>query len=1106
MRVTAKTLIAVALLSVFSYTARATNVGGAILTDTTWTAANSPYIVTSAIVIGGNKTLTIDPGVVVKFNAGLGITVGSQAFQNGTLKAIGTPTQKILFTSNVAPSQPGQWKDIQFTARAVSGAVDANGQYVSGSILEHCIVEYGGSGTSGSGAITITQAAPVISFCEVRYNSRSGIYATNSTSTSPAPVPLRITNCFLHHNLLSTQSLNGGGAFIAVDGGLLFEGNTVASNSLINPGSHVASCLGAGAYVSSYGTNTSTTVRANQFTNNTGSSHWGAFGGGAYFQAGGGSLVLADNLFAGNTLLSPGQNEGAGLCIPQANATTNLITRNTISGNKASGSSGSGGGLAASFGAASLTFSNNTISDNTATSAGGGWYVGNIGNNNTVTISGNTIVNNAVLAAGSSDALGGGMYISGTVSSSSVTFSSNTLSRNEARGGVAGGVGRGGALYVGGTSVSVNLSGDQPTGTFNVFSNNTATLGNAIYHDRLFNKNGANDIRADYVCWGGLDPNSPDNPTLIYDFFDNPQKAFVVAFTHVANSTCAPAPTCGPGLLRDCNGNCAPISWIGDGYCDNGFYNYNGTPIHLNCPEFGNDGGDCFSPAPTIMNPPNHNQPVSPPVYNPPSSPEPTQNKLILVTHGWNTSQERYATFWAPLRNVIRARVSADWKVEAYEWTNASLTFWPDTALNRGVSLGKVLGQSIAQQDYEHVHLIGHSAGSGVIAAAARQIRMHSPSTIVHTTFLDAFPGLTPSLAELGSPAEAYGGYSDWADHYFSREVLPSALCGLVSTGFTTQLHLPLCFNLDVSRADPDYSALCLSSHSWPTCFFRFTVDGVGLNCGQSDGCCTPDGPTAPYGFPLGLEYIGGSALDWLSSLNAPNGYPRGQVRSLPGAGSAADAVIAETGGGPVYTVRNDPPINFASLPSVVSSPSTVTITPGGLALTTRPAGAPQPTSAWVNFQITTTQPINFVSFNLDFTSPVPASGLLTVHVNGTDCGFIDEPYAPGGFNPYDIPTPGELPAGQHIVSFRLDHYGTPTSSLTVTNLATGFGGFAPPPPCPGDANSDHLANGQDLSVLLSQFQESVTPGTGADFNSDGTVNGQDLSVLLSNFGSECVN
>ena len=50
---------------------------------------------------------------------------------------------------------------------------------------------------------------------------------------------------------------------------------------------------------------------------------------------------------------------------------------------------------------------------------------------------------------------------------------------------------------------------------------------------------------------------------------------------------------CTPGLIEDCNGICAPLQWLGDGFCDDGSYEYNGNPVFFNCEEFNNDEGDC---------------------------------------------------------------------------------------------------------------------------------------------------------------------------------------------------------------------------------------------------------------------------------------------------------------------------------------------------------------------------------------------------------------------------------------------------------------------------------------------------------------------------------
>ena len=50
---------------------------------------------------------------------------------------------------------------------------------------------------------------------------------------------------------------------------------------------------------------------------------------------------------------------------------------------------------------------------------------------------------------------------------------------------------------------------------------------------------------------------------------------------------------CTPGLIEDCNGICGPADWLGDGFCDDGSYEYNGNQIFYNCDEYNNDEGDC---------------------------------------------------------------------------------------------------------------------------------------------------------------------------------------------------------------------------------------------------------------------------------------------------------------------------------------------------------------------------------------------------------------------------------------------------------------------------------------------------------------------------------
>jgi hypothetical protein len=64
------------------------------------------------VTVPAGSTLTVQAGTVVRFKAGLSMTVG------GTLKSQGTATQPILYTSirDGAGAGNGDWKQIEFTS------------------------------------------------------------------------------------------------------------------------------------------------------------------------------------------------------------------------------------------------------------------------------------------------------------------------------------------------------------------------------------------------------------------------------------------------------------------------------------------------------------------------------------------------------------------------------------------------------------------------------------------------------------------------------------------------------------------------------------------------------------------------------------------------------------------------------------------------------------------------------------------------------------------------------------------------------------------------------------------------------------------------------
>lgn len=89
--------------------------------------------------------------------------------------------------------------------------------------------------------------------------------------------------------------------------------------------------------------------------------------------------------------------------------------------------------------------------------------------------------------------------------------------------------------------------------------------------------------------------------------------------------------------------------------------------------------------------------------------------------------------------------------------------------------------------------------------------------------------------------------------------------------------------------------------------------------------------------------------------------------------------------------------------------------------------------------------------------------------------------------------TYAEVDANEQLVSFVQIPYST--SQLNFQLM---------PPPCPMDVNPDGAINTADLTGMLANYGDIVTPFTGGDTNGDGDVNTSDLVGLLARFGQTC--
>ncbi len=86
-----------------------TNVSGGIYSNTTWSLANSPYVMTGNIVVFPEVTLTIDPGVEVRVQEN-GLS-GTQYYleTRGTINMVGQPGARITFRAETEITTVGTW-------------------------------------------------------------------------------------------------------------------------------------------------------------------------------------------------------------------------------------------------------------------------------------------------------------------------------------------------------------------------------------------------------------------------------------------------------------------------------------------------------------------------------------------------------------------------------------------------------------------------------------------------------------------------------------------------------------------------------------------------------------------------------------------------------------------------------------------------------------------------------------------------------------------------------------------------------------------------------------------------------------------------------------
>jgi hypothetical protein len=177
---------------------------GVISADETW-YSYVVYKVTCDVIVPGGVALTVQPRAEARFDSGKALIV------SGTLAALGTPAQPVIFTANTGTPTRGFWRGIK-----VSGHGHAN--------LAYATVSYGGS-TSGvspysANLYVYNNAAAALDHVTVAESSGHGIrlYQDQNAVTTCLTVTDSTVGSSNQNGIYAHYFVNGGTSHIAISG------------------------------------------------------------------------------------------------------------------------------------------------------------------------------------------------------------------------------------------------------------------------------------------------------------------------------------------------------------------------------------------------------------------------------------------------------------------------------------------------------------------------------------------------------------------------------------------------------------------------------------------------------------------------------------------------------------------------------------------------------------------------------------------------------------------------------------------------------------------------------------------------------------------------
>jgi hypothetical protein len=213
-----KTRILILLTLVCGAIHAQTNVNGGISSNTSWTKSNSPYVILTSVVVDSGITLSIEPGVTVRFADNTSLELNQSS-----IIALGTSTDSITFTSNSSSPVVGIYSGVNLNGGSMISQFNyCNFKYADFAIqtshINDTLTIKNSNMVHNNNGISCPYAKLIIDSCKFTGNAAAisgggaifnSVISNNQTGISEQGQASVVKNCIVNSNITGISETEG---------------------------------------------------------------------------------------------------------------------------------------------------------------------------------------------------------------------------------------------------------------------------------------------------------------------------------------------------------------------------------------------------------------------------------------------------------------------------------------------------------------------------------------------------------------------------------------------------------------------------------------------------------------------------------------------------------------------------------------------------------------------------------------------------------------------------------------------------------------------------------------------------------------------------------